>query len=135
MAYILLSYYSNDKCSSLLSKGLQRRQFSEVAQNIAMVSEKELAATSGISQRTISRMKPDQILPNPVSEVLISIMRTYVPLKSLSRKKLPTDGLKRPLLPLETKRLWKQPPTDSAQNLHWTFLAASSTESIPDASL
>ena len=77
MAYIFLSYYSNDKCSSLLSKGLQRRQFSEVAQNIAMVSEKELAATSGISQRTISRMKPDQILPNPVSEVLISIMRTY----------------------------------------------------------
>lgn len=69
--------YSNIFCSSILKEGILRKNFSEIAKNIAMIPEKELSELSGISQRTISRMSPDQKLPSYTSEVLISILRTY----------------------------------------------------------
>ncbi|MCQ2611914.1 MAG: DUF2384 domain-containing protein [Treponema sp.] len=72
-----VSYYSNNSCACLLYEGVPRHSFAEVAKNIAMISEKELSEISGISQRTISRMSPEQKLPSPVAEVIISIMRTY----------------------------------------------------------
>ena len=71
------SVISNISCSSLFSSGLKRNSFSDVAKNIAMISEKELAEVSNISQRSISRLKPDDLLPDHTAEVIISIMRTY----------------------------------------------------------
>ncbi len=68
---------STSNCISILSKGIQRSQFSDVARNIAMISEKELADYAGISQRTISRLKPNDFLSNSAAEVIISIIRSY----------------------------------------------------------
>lgn len=70
-------HMSNDKCNLLLREGVPRHQFSSVAKNIAMIPEKELADYAGISQRTISRLKPDDLLSLQAAEVIISIMRTY----------------------------------------------------------
>lgn len=69
--------YTNAQCSAFFSNGIKRSQFSDVARDIAMVSEKELASLSWISQRTISRMGPEQLLPPQTAEVIISILRTY----------------------------------------------------------
>lgn len=69
--------YTNNSCTRQLMEGVQRAIFAKVAKEIAMVSEKELAQISGLSQRTISRMSDDQLLPQQSAEVIISIMRTY----------------------------------------------------------
>lgn len=72
-----MNKYSNSKCSDMFFAGVNRNQFGDVAHSIAMVSEKELAEIAGLSQRTISRMSPDSLLPPQCAEVIISIMRTY----------------------------------------------------------
>ncbi|MCQ2583433.1 MAG: DUF2384 domain-containing protein [Treponema sp.] len=69
--------YTNNTCTRQLLEGIQRAMFAKVAKEIAMVPEKELAQISGLSQRTISRMSDDQLLPPQSAEVIISIMRTY----------------------------------------------------------
>lgn len=69
--------YTNESCSRLLLEGIKRLQFAKVAKDIAMIPEKELAKISGLSQRTISRMNNEQLLPQQSAEVIISIMRTY----------------------------------------------------------
>lgn len=69
--------YTNNSCTRQLLEGVQRVTFAKVAKEIAMVPEKELAQISGLSQRTISRMSDDQLLPQQSAEVIISIMRTY----------------------------------------------------------
>lgn len=69
--------YTNNSCTRQLLEGVQRAIFAKVAKEIAMVPEKELAQISGLSQRTISRMSDDQLLPQQSAEVIISIMRTY----------------------------------------------------------
>lgn len=69
--------YTNNICTRQLLEGIQRAMFAKVAKEIAMVPEKELAQISGLSQRTISRMSDDQLLPPQSAEVIISIMRTY----------------------------------------------------------
>lgn len=75
---IMVQYaYTNNSCTRQLLEGVQRAIFAKVAKEIAMVPEKELAQISGLSQRTISRMSDDQLLPQQSAEVIISIMRTY----------------------------------------------------------
>ena len=69
--------YTNKNCTRQLMEGVQRAIFAKVAKEIAMIPEKELAQISGSSQRTISRMSDDQLLPQQSAEVIISIMRTY----------------------------------------------------------
>lgn len=69
--------YTNNSCTKQLMEGIQRIVFAQVAKEIAMIPEKELAQISGLSQRTISRMSDDQLLPQQSAEVIISIMRTY----------------------------------------------------------
>lgn len=69
--------YTNKNCTRQLMEGVQRAIFAKVAKEIAMIPEKELAQISGLSQRTISRMSDDQLLPQQSAEVIISIMRTY----------------------------------------------------------
>lgn len=69
--------YTNNTCTRQLLEGIQRAMFAKVAKEIAMIPEKELAQISGLSQRTISRMSDDQLLPPQSAEVIISIMRTY----------------------------------------------------------
>lgn len=69
--------YTNNTCTRQLLEGIQRAKFAKVAKEIAMIPEKELAQISGLSQRTISRMSDDQLLPPQSAEVIISIMRTY----------------------------------------------------------
>lgn len=69
--------YTNSTCTRQLLEGVQRAMFAKVAKEIAMVPEKDLAQISGLSQRTISRMSDDQLLPQQSAEVIISIMRTY----------------------------------------------------------
>lgn len=69
--------YTNNSCTKQLMEGIQRMVFAQVAKEIAMIPEKELAQISGLSQRTISRMSDDQLLPQQSAEVIISIMRTY----------------------------------------------------------
>lgn len=69
--------YTNSTCARQLLEGVQRAMFAKVAKEIAMVPEKDLAKISGLSQRTISRMSDDQLLPQQSAEVIISIMRTY----------------------------------------------------------
>lgn len=69
--------YTNKSCTRQLMEGVQRAIFAKVAKEIAMIPEKELAQISGLSQRTISRMSDDQLLPQQSAEVIISIMRTY----------------------------------------------------------
>lgn len=70
-------HYSNNQCTWLLNNGVPRSNFANVARKIACVPEKELAEVAGLSQRTISRMKPDQLLPPQNAEVIISILRTW----------------------------------------------------------
>lgn len=69
--------YTNNSCTRQLMEGIQRTMFAIVAKEIAMIPEKELAQISGLSQRTISRMSDDQLLPQQSAEVIISIMRTF----------------------------------------------------------
>lgn len=69
--------YTNNTCTRQLLEGIQRAMFAKVAKEIAMIPEKDLAQISGLSQRTISRMSDDQLLPPQSAEVIISIMRTY----------------------------------------------------------
>lgn len=69
--------YSNQKCAFIIVNGVKRNQFATVAKKIAQIPERDLAELSGISQRTISRMEPEQLLPKYVAEVVVSIMRTY----------------------------------------------------------
>lgn len=69
--------YSNQKCAFIIVNGVKRNQFATVAKKIAQIPERDLAELSGISQRTISRMGPEQLLPKYVAEVVVSIMRTY----------------------------------------------------------
>lgn len=69
--------YTNNFCTRQLLEGIQRTMFARVAKEIAMIPEKDLAQISGLSQRTISRMSDDQLLPPQSAEVIISIMRTY----------------------------------------------------------
>lgn len=69
--------YTNNTCTRQLLEGIRRAMFAKVAKEIAMIPEKELAQISGLSQRTISRMSDDQLLPPQSAEVIISIMRTY----------------------------------------------------------
>ena len=69
--------YTNNACTRQLIEGIKRTMFAKVAKEIAMIPEKELAQISGLSQRTISRMSDDQLLPPQSAEVIISIMRTY----------------------------------------------------------
>ncbi|MDO4506768.1 MAG: DUF2384 domain-containing protein [Spirochaetales bacterium] len=74
---MLQSINTNNSCTKQLLEGIQRIMFAKVAREIAMVPEKELAEISGLSQRTISRMTDDQLLPKQSAEVIISIIRTY----------------------------------------------------------
>jgi len=84
--------------------GVLRKTFSEVAKNVAMVSEKELSEISGISQRTISRMAPDQKLPPYTAEVIISILRTYnKAIEVFESEELAHKWLKTPLVALSGK--------------------------------
>ncbi len=69
--------YSNQKCAFIIVNGVKRNQFATVAKKVAQIPERDLAELSGISQRTISRMGPEQLLPKYVAEVVVSIMRTY----------------------------------------------------------
>ncbi len=69
--------YTNNSCTRQLLEGIQRIMFAKVAKEIAMIPEKDLAKISGLSQRTISRMSDDTLLPPQSAEVIISIMRTY----------------------------------------------------------
>ncbi len=74
---MLMPNYSNQKCAFIIVNGVKRNQFATVAKKIAQIPERDLAELSGISQRTISRMGPEQLLPKYVAEVVVSIMRTY----------------------------------------------------------
>lgn len=69
--------YTNNVCTRQLMEGIPRVMFAKVAKEIAMIPEKDLAEISGLSQRTISRMADDQLLPPQSAEVIISIMRTF----------------------------------------------------------
>jgi len=96
--------YSNNYCSTILMAGVLRKTFSDVAKNIAMVSEKELSEISGISQRTISRMAPDQKLPPYTAEIIISILRTYnKAIEVFESEELAHKWLKTPLVALSGK--------------------------------
>lgn len=99
-----ITKYSNSKCSLLLLNGINRSDFGKVAKDVAMISEKELAEISGISQRTISRMSEDQKLPGPVAEVIISINRTYYrAIEVFESEETAHKWLKTPLQILENK--------------------------------
>jgi len=71
------AFNTTENCTRQLMLGIQRTVFAKVAKEIAMIPEKELAALSGLSQRTISRMSDDTLLPQQSAEVIISIVRTY----------------------------------------------------------
>lgn len=62
---------------SVIKKGFSKRNFIDVGKNIARLSEKDFAAISGISQRTLSRLKPDQNVSPQAAEVAISVIRVF----------------------------------------------------------
>lgn len=97
-------HYSNNQCTWLLNNGVPRSNFANVARKIACVSEKELAEVAGLSQRTISRMKPDQLLPPQNAEVIISILRTWErALEVFEDEDTARTWLKTPLIILDGK--------------------------------
>jgi putative toxin-antitoxin system antitoxin component (TIGR02293 family) len=64
-------------CRQILLNGIKKQDFSFVIHTVAKVPEKEFAKMSGTSTRTISRLKSDQIIPEHVAEVTLSVMRVF----------------------------------------------------------
>lgn len=64
-------------CQRILSDGLNKKEYIAVAHNVADISEKDFSNLSGISQRTLSRLKPEQKIPEQAVEVAISVMRIF----------------------------------------------------------
>ncbi|MCI1210208.1 MAG: MbcA/ParS/Xre antitoxin family protein [Treponema sp.] len=64
-------------CRKLLEKGIRKSDFIAVVKNIADMTEKDFAVIAGVSQRTLSRLKPDQTIPPQATEVTLSVLRIY----------------------------------------------------------
>ncbi|MBQ0050581.1 MAG: DUF2384 domain-containing protein [Treponema sp.] len=70
------NYTMPNFCRSSLKKGVLKNNCSSLLRNVLSTSEKDFAEISGISLRTYSRIKPDEMLPAQAAEVAISLLRT-----------------------------------------------------------
>lgn len=96
--------FSLDDCYKLYQKGVNRDSFNKVAKEIARVPEKEMANVCKISQRSISRMKSDQLLPPLCAEIIISIIQVYSrAVEVFGSEETAHEWLKTPLQALEGK--------------------------------
>lgn len=104
MVYKMRRKYSDKDCFKLYQKGINRESFNDVAKNIARVPEKEMASVCKISQRSISRMKNDQLLPPLCAEIIISIIQIYSrAVEVFGSEETAHEWLKTPLQALEGK--------------------------------
>lgn len=61
----------------LLHDGLSKEYFIYIVKNVAEMSVKDFAVIAGVSQRTLSRLQPQQAIPSQATEVTLSALRTY----------------------------------------------------------
>lgn len=64
-------------CQRILDKGLNKTEYVSVFGSIPDISVKDFTRVSGMSQRTLSRMKPEQKVPEQIAEATISLLRVY----------------------------------------------------------
>lgn len=69
--------FTPSHCRKILQAGIRKQDFSFVAHSIAKIPEKEFAKVAGTSERTISRLKSDQAIPERAAEVVLSILRAF----------------------------------------------------------
>ena len=69
--------YTPVKCRALAAKGVPKNEYSDFIHIIFKFSDKDFAVIAGTSARTLSRLKPNQNIPQQAAEVTISLMRAY----------------------------------------------------------
>lgn len=74
---MVLIKYSPVGCRSLAFDGVNKRAYNQVVHSVFKLSDKDFAVIAGTSVRTLSRLKPDQLLPFQTAEVVISLMRAH----------------------------------------------------------
>ncbi|MCR4952554.1 MAG: DUF2384 domain-containing protein [Treponema sp.] len=69
--------YTPVKCRSLAMQGVPKNEYNSFIHIVFNFTDKEFAVIAGTSVRTLSRLKPDQNIPQQAAEVTISLMRAY----------------------------------------------------------
>ena len=64
-------------CRKILEDGIKKTDYLKVIKSVVDMSEKDFAGISGISQRTLSRLRPEQDVPAHTAEVALSVLRIH----------------------------------------------------------
>lgn len=64
-------------CRKKLENGINKQEYVTVVKTVAGMPEKDFAVIAGVSQRTLSRLKPTQNVPPQTAEVTLSVLRIY----------------------------------------------------------
>ena len=69
--------YTPVNCRMMALKGVAKNEYNSFVHVIFKYSDKDFAVIAGTSVRTLSRLKPNQNIPQQAAEVTISLMRAY----------------------------------------------------------
>ncbi len=75
--------YTPMNCRVMALNGLPKNEYNNFVHVIFKYSDKDFAVIAGTSARTLSRLKPDQNIPQQAAEVTISLMRAYEKAKDI----------------------------------------------------
>lgn len=75
--------YTPVNCRIMASKGIPKNEYNSFIHVIFKYTDKDFAGIAGTSARTLSRLKPDQNIPQHAAEVTISLMRAYEKAKEI----------------------------------------------------
>ena len=75
--------YTPVNCRMMALKGLAKNEYNSFVHVIFKYSDKDFAVIAGTSARTLSRLKPNQNIPQQAAEVTISLMRAYEKAKDI----------------------------------------------------
>lgn len=99
-------------CRKLLEEGIKKIDYQKVIRSIVDMSEKDFAGISGISPRSLSRLKSEQKIPSHTAEVALSVLRIHQKAQEI----FPDNGQAVQWMKQPNAALQGRTPVESAQN-------------------
>ena len=75
--------YTPVNCRLMAYKGMPKNEYNSFVHVIFKYTDKDFAVIAGTSARTLSRLKPNQNIPQQAAEVTISLMRAFEKAKEI----------------------------------------------------
>ena len=75
--------YTPVNCRMMAANGVPKNEYNSFVHVIFKYTDKDFAGIAGTSARTLSRLKPNQNIPQQTAEVTISLMRAYEKAKEI----------------------------------------------------